>query len=215
MPTPTTDIKQEFYSPLGVVRCGLSCSQKTSAVGTKKYENGSSVIFSSEGHNIEMVSFKIKVPLYNGDTLTDSFGWVFRIEKTADIDERISAYCLLDKMSNAVMMAPDTGENLDAITAYNEEWNLHLGSEDGEIIKSRAEAGDWFPPRLKDKVGIFESITEMKANGFVTNTPALKRGEKIHLQYLAAYDRRDEQQCNTWLAVDKFKRELESWIGIW
>ena len=33
----------------------------------------------------EIVSFKIRVPLYNGKTLTDSFGWIFRIEKTAQL----------------------------------------------------------------------------------------------------------------------------------
>jgi hypothetical protein len=69
MTTQTTDIKREFQTPLGVVCCGLICNRQDRAIDTKKYENGSSEIFKTYGHKIEIVSFKIKVPLYNGDTI--------------------------------------------------------------------------------------------------------------------------------------------------
>lgn len=215
MTTQTTDIKREFKTPLGVVCCGLICNRQNNAIETKKYENGSSEIFKTVGHKIEIVSFKIRVPLYNGDTLTDSFGWIFRIEKTAYIDEKIETYCLLDKTNDEITFDTATGENLNAIQADSNEWTLHIGTEDGEILHSRAENDDWFPPRLKNKVDFYQSISEMKQNGFVTKIPNLNQGEKIHIQYLTAYDKKDEQKVNTWLAVDKFKRKLENWIGIW
>lgn len=215
MTTRATDIKREFKTPLGVVRCGLICSGQENAVEIKKYENGRSEIFKTDGHKIEIVSFKVRVPLYNGDTLTDSFGWIFRIEKTADIYEQIETYCLLDKNNNEVTFDTATGEHLDAIQAYNNEWTLHIGTEDGEVLNSRAENDDWFPVRLKNKVDFYQSITEMNQNGFVTKIPDLNKGEKIHIQYLTAYDKRDEQKVNTWLAVDEIKRKLESWIGLW
>ncbi len=215
MTTQITEIKREFKTPLGVVRCGLICSRQDSVIETKKYENGSSEIFKTDGHKIEIVSFKIRVPLYNGDTLTDSFGWIFRIEKTTDIDEKLETYCLLDKINDEITFDTATGEHLDAIQADSNEWTLHIGTEDGEILNSRAEKDDWFPPRLKNKVDFCQSITEMKQNGFVTKIPDLNKGEKIHIQYLTAYDKKDEQKVNTWLAVDEFKRKLENWIGIW
>jgi hypothetical protein len=55
----------------------------------------------------------------------------------------------------------------------------------------------------------------MKQNGFLTKIPDLTKGEKIHIQYLKAYDKKDEHKVNTWLAVEEFKRKLENWIGIW
>ncbi|MFM1998499.1 MAG: hypothetical protein RL204_446 [Bacteroidota bacterium] len=215
MTTQTTDIKREFITPLGVVRCGLICNRQDGAFETKRYENGSSEIFKTDGHKIEIVSFKIRVPLYNGDNLTDGFGWIFRIEKTADINEKIETYCLLEKGSDEIAFDTATGENLEAIQADSNEWTLHIGTEDGEILNSRAENDDWFPPRLKNKVDLYHSITEMKQNGFVTNIPSLNKGEKIHIQYLTAYDKKDEHKVNTWLAVDEFKGKLENWIGIW
>ena len=215
MTTQSTDIKREFKTPLGVVRCGINCCGHDNVVDTNKYENGSSEIFKTVGHQIEIISFKIRIPLYNGETLTDSFGWIFRIEKTNDIDEKVETYCLLDKINDEITFDTACGEHLDAIQADNNEWTLHIGTEDGEILNSRAENDDWFPPRLKDKVDFYQSITEMKQNGFVTKIPDLNKGEKIHIQYLVAYDKKEEKKVNTWLAVDEFKRNIENWIGIW
>lgn len=214
MTTRTTYIKQEFKTPLGVVYCELICNKNLILVETKKYENGSSEIFKTDGHIIEVVSFKIRVPLYNGDTLTDSSGWIFRIEKIENIDEKIETYCLIDKTNNEMTFDTATGEHLDAIQVDSNEWTLHIGTEDGEILNSRAENDDWFPPRLINKVDFYQSITEMKQNGFITKIPNLNKGEKIHIQYLTAYDRKDEQKVNTWLAVDELKGKLENWIGI-
>lgn len=210
-----TDIKREFKTPLGVVRCGLICNRQDIAVETKNYENGSSEIVKTDGHQIEIVTFKIRVPLFNGDNLTDSYGWIFRIKKTADIDEKLETYCLLEELNNEITFDTASGEHLDAIQAESNEWILHIGTEDGLTLNSRAKNDDWFPPRLINTFDFNQSITEIRQNGFVTKIPNLNKGEKIHIQYLTAFDKKDEQKVNTWLAVDEFKGKLESWIGIW
>lgn len=209
------NIEKYFATPLGVIRCGFLCSEVIGFVETRKYENGNSEIFKTKGHRIEIISFKIRVPLYNGDDLTDSFGWIFRVEKILDVEERIELHCLLDKKDDSVIFDAATGENLDSIQADDNEWTLNIGTEDGEVLSSRAEMNDWFPIRLKNKVGFYQSITEMRQNGLVTSVPDLWQGEKMHIQYLTAYDRKDDQKVNTWLAVEEFKRKLENWIGIW
>lgn len=160
------------------------------------------------------MSFKIRIPLYNGETVSDSYGWIFRIEKIADTHETIETYCLLDKNIDDIEFDIATGEHLDAIQADSQDWTLHIGTEDGETLNSRAENDDWFLHRLGNKVNFYQSITEMKQNGFVTKIPDLNKDERIHIQYLTAYDKRDEQKVNTWLAVDEFIRNLENWIGM-
>ena len=213
MITQPHKIECEFSTPLGIIICGIICEGIYSPIKKKKYENGSSEIYTTHGHKVEIISFKIKAPLNNCDTVTDSFGWIYRLEKNAEIDEKIETYCLLNKINAEVTFDTAYGENLDAIQAYNNEWILHIGTEDGEILNSRAVNDDWFPPRLKNKVDFFQSITEMKQNGFVTKVPDLNKGEKIHIQYLTAYDKKDIKKANTWFAVDEFKRKLENWIG--
>jgi hypothetical protein len=94
---PRTEIKREFKTPLGVIRCGFTCKGRDRAIETKQYENVSSEIFKTNGHKIEIVSFKIKVPLYNGDSLTDSFGWIFRIEKRLQLSKSLKPIVCLTK----------------------------------------------------------------------------------------------------------------------
>lgn len=209
------NMEQKFETPLGTVCCGLTCDKIDRVIETRNYENGSSEIFNTIGYKIELISFKINVPLYNGDTLTDSMGWIFRIEKVANIDDKIEIYCLLENNSDNIIFGASTGEHLDAIEANNSDWTLHIGTEDGEIMNSRAYNDDWFPLRLKNNVDVYQSITEIMKNGFVTKIPELNLGEKIHIHYLCAYDKKHEEKINTWLAVDETKRNLENWIGIW
>ncbi|GAB3494286.1 hypothetical protein GCM10027341_10280 [Spirosoma knui] len=207
-------IERNFDTPLGLVRCGFK-STKAQFLETRAYENGESEIFNSLAYRIEVVTFKIRQPLYNGETVSDSNGWLLRIEKIADGAEEIESFCELEVKNGDVDFDTATGESLDAIEAFNKDWILHIGTEDGEILRSRAELDDWFPPRLRDKVDFSVSITQMKRNGFITHLPDLKVGEKISIHYLTAYDIRNESKVNTWLAVEESKRALENWIGLW
>ena len=214
MTNQTFKIIQEFRTPLGVIFCGVNFCQPFSIIDKKEYENGISEIIKTESHLIEIISFKIRLPLYNGQTITDSQGWIFRIEKTKNLNDKLEIFCKLEENNKNIEFDITTGENLEAISAENSEWILHIGTEDGEILNSRAENGDWFPPRLSNTVNFYKSITEMKKNGFITKIPDLKMGEKLHLQYLTAYDKNDVKNGNTWLAVDEFKLKLENWIGV-
>lgn len=208
-------MEQQFDTPLGIVHCGLNSSGTNSLVGIKKYKNGQSKIFKTIGYQVEIISFKIRLPLYNGENVAESRGWIFRIEKTNNVYELLEAYCMLTGHLGSIEFDSATGEHLDAIQADNSEWTLHIGTEDGEVLNSRAENDDWFPPRLKNDLDFCQSITEMKQNGLLTKIPLLNKGEKIHIQYLVAYDKKDECKVNTWLAVDESKRNLENWIGLW
>lgn len=154
-------VEQKFSTPPGTVGCGFICSTIDHSVQNKIYKNGSSEVYMTDEHTIEFISFKIRVPLYNGNNLTDSSGWVFRIEKTSDIIENIETYCL-SKKSVTINFSPDNGENLDAVLAENDDWILHIGTEDGETLHSRADNNDWFPPRLKNIFNDRQSIKEMK-----------------------------------------------------
>jgi hypothetical protein len=210
----TKNIEKQFETPLGIIRCGIICEGFEKTFDTQKYENGNSEIFKTNGHKIEIITFKIRIPLYNGDNLSDSFGCIFRISKTNDSNEKIEIYCLLDKNNINTEFSIDCGEHLDAILAENENWKLHIGTEDREVLNSRAESNNWFPIRLKNNLYLENSITQMKENGFLTTIPNLNKNEKIYIQYLTAYDRKDDEKVNTWLAVDETKQKLENWIGI-
>lgn len=209
-------IDNTFETPLGEVVCELTTdSSDVENIGGKEYENGKSVSYKIGGHNVELIEFKIKQPLYNGETVKDSKGWIWRIEKIHEKNDNLKLRCTLTNYPNNVDFDSATGEHLDAIEASDNEWKLHIGTEDGEVLNSRAESNDWFPERLKNKVGFCRSITNMLEEGFETKIPELRIGEQIHIQYLSAYAPKNTESNSTWLAVDEFKRKLENWIGIW
>lgn len=201
--------------PLGVVRCGFRCDALISLnADIRSYDNGESETFITSGHKIEMIKFKLKMPLYNHKTIADSCGQIFRIEKINDIQESIGTFCLLNSFSADIEFDMASGEHLDAIQANKEDWTLHIGTEDGEILNSRAAKGDWFPPRLRNKDNPQKTISIMRKNGFSSKVPDLYQGEKMYLHYLTAFDNSDERKINTWLAVDQNKKNLEQWIGL-
>jgi hypothetical protein len=208
-------IHRTYKSPIGQVTCGLTTdSANIATVGTKEYENGNSVTFETSGHKIELIEFKIRQPLNNGETVADSNGWIWRINKIQHSDEKLQLSCVLTDYQDNVTFDIATGEHLDAIEANNDDWTLHIGTEDGEMLNTRADSNDWFPARLKNKTDFYQSITRMVKEGFETEIPDLRIGEKIHIQYLTAYEKQDTESVNTWLAVDEFKSKLEKWIGI-
>ena len=57
-------------------------------------------------------------------------------------------------------------------------------------------------------------ITELNKSSIHTKVPELKVDEKIHLQFLTAFDKQNTETINTGFAVEENKSELEKWIGI-
>jgi hypothetical protein len=86
------DIQRKIKTPLGFIRCGFLCSQLDNLIKKEEYKNGISEILKTYGHKIELISFQIKIPLYNGDNLTGGFGYIFKIEKIVEVGERIETY---------------------------------------------------------------------------------------------------------------------------
>ncbi|MFT6718673.1 MAG: hypothetical protein ACJAY8_001069, partial [Sphingobacteriales bacterium] len=57
-------IKRTFNTPIGKVVCELiSSSSDIEEIGAKEYDNGSSISYKIGGFRIELIEFKIKLPL--------------------------------------------------------------------------------------------------------------------------------------------------------
>lgn len=212
-----TLIDRKYKTPLGIVTCGLiSDSTTIDFIENRTYKNGQSTVYKTSSHFIELIEFKIRIPLYNGKSVTDSQGWIWRITKFREDSETVQLHCQLKNIESKIEFDTTPGESLDAIEASSTDWVLHIGTEDGEVMNFRAKNSDWFPERLQNKVDFYQSITKMERNGFTTNIPDLRLNEKLYIQYICAYDKNSEDidTSSTWFAVDELKRELESWIGI-
>ena len=213
--TRNTLIKRTFNTPLGTVSCELNSNFTFIELqNSGSYENGIYERFKTSAHDIELVEFKIKKPFYNGETITDSKCWIWRINKVKEISENLELKVFITDFPKNAEFDYASGENLDAYEIMNDEWKLHIGTEDGARLNYRAENDDWFPIRLLNTKNYWQEITELNKSSIQTKVPELKIGEKIHLQYLTAFDKQNKETINTWVAVDEYKSELEKWIGM-
>ena len=207
-------IRKVFQTAIGEVKCELlSNCLSCDLIETNKYENGESEIYTTVGHHVELIEFRSK----DHQLVKDSKCWIFRITKSNDLNEQMKIKCEIQNHKEDVVFDTASGEHLDAIEGHNKEWQLHIGTEDGEVMNSRAEVNDWFPERLKNIVNLYDSITTYLSgnSGLETRVPDLNKDERIHIQYLSAIDANKRESINCWTAVDELKRNLENWIGIW
>ena len=204
-----------FNTPLGIISCDLHSNRKSIELqNSGTYENGTFERFKTSAHDIELIEFKVKQPFHNGETIKDSKCWIWRIEKIKEISENLELKVTITDFPKNSEFDFASGENLDAFAIENSKWKLHIGTEDGFILNRRAENDDWFPKRLMKTKKDWQEITELNVSSIRTKVPELKVGEKIHLQYLTAFDEQNTETINTWVAVDEHKSELEKWIGI-
>lgn len=171
----------------------------------------------TKGHLIEIIAFDdMKTWWQNTDfPIESSMGWIVRVLKTNRAKEKIAIQCLLTPKDEAVVSEIDSGEHLDALWIENETEIVSIGTEDGYVMKNRAEREDWMPNRFKEELGFDFSFTQYLDFGLETKFPKLNKNEKIYFHYLVATDKRrkskdypDEDDISTTFAVDASKSYL-------
>jgi hypothetical protein len=204
-------------TPLGMVKCGLKGGHiQCDTIGHLTHENGTSIRTETENYSFESRFFNLQITTYHNSCVTAAFGWLWRIKKLTQAQEPIELFCSLKKKRNEIVQfGTASGEALDAIVAFNNDWTLHIGTEDGETLHQRAVNVDGLPERFKQDLGLHNSFTKLTRFGVETTLPQLNIGEEFHIHYLMAYGKREANNVDTWLAVDLSKRQIENWVGIW
>jgi hypothetical protein len=172
-----------FSTRLGSVDLEL---QITSAEGNVPISKGTNTKqINTLCHNIEVICFdSITEWVRDSDfPIESSKGWIVRIKKTADDKEQLILSCKLTKISNEVKGYVDSGEHLDAVWIENNKEVVSIGTEDGEMLKYRAERNDWMPARFQKELG-YQSNSEFSFTtyldmGLETQVPELTKGEKL------------------------------------
>ena len=139
-----TILTHDFNTKLGTVRTFLQSDRPDTFTTTGNFS------VTTLGHKITLETFELQndwVP----DTMEfeTSIGWRWFIQKTDDKMENLTLYFKLIDPAPDLIRTPDSSENLDAIEIENKLHQLHIGTEDGEIMQSRAETNDWMPDRFR------------------------------------------------------------------
>lgn len=207
-------IEKNYGTPLGKVYSRLfSSNTNIKKFKNKSYKNGISEFFETDEFLIELVEFKIRKPLYNGSIISDSKGYIWRVERLHKGDEYLEIICGIEPTSDSIKLNADGGECLDAICAESNDWILHIGTQDAECMKSNQES-NWFPERLIKSISLENPLTNINDNKVITQIPLILADERLYIHYLIAYKEFNVDDVSTWLAVEATKENLENWIGI-
>jgi hypothetical protein len=203
-----TILKDTFETNLGEIELSIKSEYAI------QYSIKDSLKVETENYKIE-----VKVIDLNGMEflehmkIENSKGWRIYIEKKSKKSEKLNILCKLINSNTETTWDYNSGENLDAVEIENRKELLHIGTEDGEVMKYRAENNDWFPIRLKNEISLEKPITKYIDFGFESIIPNLKINEKMYLHFLVATRRKTEKNDNenisTWIAVDNSKKELD------
>ena len=209
----TTILKDDYKTKLGTIRNWVE-----SNLGDAMVQGDHTI--KTLGHLISLQKFELKKEWFvDAMDIESSQGWRWHIEKINDTTETLHIYCKLINPTKDTSFGGSSGQYLDAIEIENKTEQLHIGTEDGEIMQSRAEKSDWMPNRFKEKLSDYYSFTEYIDYGFKTVVPHLTPGEKIYFHFLIATNTikpslefQDERDISTWFAVDKHKPFLDKYF---
>jgi hypothetical protein len=202
-----------FPTSLGSVNLDLLITSEADYVSISNSQYNKRIVTLS--HAIEVICFD-SVAEWKRDSdfpIESSKGWIVRITKTAATKELLAVSCVLTKLSDEVKGYSDSGEHLDAVWIEDQKHVVSIGTEDGEMLKYRAERSDWMPARFAAQLGCYhtreESFTKYLETGFQTQIPELLQGEKLYFHYLVATNPKnrskgypDEDDISTNFAVD-------------
>ena len=204
----TTLLSDNFETKLGTIQTWVESEKNIEQYQQDKFK------VATIGHEICLVPFDLK-QIWFPETMEyeSAKGWRWFIEKTNNEKEKLTIFCKLINPSTDTEFDSSSGEHLDAIEIENRTYHLHIGTEDGERLKYRAEQNEWMPKRFKGDIGFHKSFTEYVDFGFKTIIPTMDNGEKIYFHFIvatnsieASKDYPYERNISTWFAVDKSKR---------
>ena len=208
----TTLLKDDFKTNIGTISTWIESRDTNNVLSKDDY------IFKSKGLEITLQSTTLdikEIPQFM--QFETSHVWRWFIRKINSDSEELSIYCKLIDPSSDCKWEGNPGEHLEAIEIENQDNHLHIGTEDGDIMKNRAEKSDWMPNRFKDKLGSYQSFTEYIDFGFKIQVPNLDINEEIYFHFLVAtniikpsVEYPNERDVSTWYGVDRSKTFLDS-----
>jgi hypothetical protein len=148
------------------------------------------------------------IPEYRAD-LIDCWAVLFRVEALSPV-QSVQLRCGWQDGFNWQDGGPDSGECLAAQTWWNESTTVSLGSEGGDALLRRAEAGDWMPERFREYETEFNELPfcDYTERGLSIALPSLRTGERVQAHFVVAWAATVKDSVATWLGVDLDARHI-------
>jgi len=174
----------------------------------------------SLSYKINLRSENLNLSLYNGSDVSTRKVWCFYFERYSRAFEKLEIIFTFISSTKNLKYGINGGEDLDALEYYNGKYQVHIGTEDDVLQKKRSINSDWLPPRYSKYLGYYDTTRKFKLGsftqyqksrlGFIIKIPRIRNQEKAYFHFILAAKECDDENSDTWLAVDISKKDLLS-----
>ncbi|MCP1183709.1 hypothetical protein [Paenibacillus sp. 1781tsa1] len=212
-------LQPSICTPLGTIEFLLSVSNEcyfpTDCFRLK--QGGFFYQYQYESFDCELVICKPKLDFASQQAVEECWGAVFRIKPNINYSIstcRFSAFW--QEGYNWEDYGSNTGEDLEAIEYENENYRLHLGTQDAPLLIARRDQGDMIPKSLClntdfEKYGFIISSDK----GIEVPMTPIDAEETCQIHFVIAWNRNIEEDVSTWLAVDLTSKQILKREEIW
>ncbi|KNY25922.1 hypothetical protein [Pseudobacteroides cellulosolvens] len=102
---------------------------------------------------------------------------------------------------------PDSGEHLEAQTCENDYYVVSIGTQDGEMLHSRAMNNEMMPAILNSSVDPL-ALVECSSTGLLVPIERVFLNQVCQVHFVVAWTPKKPDDVSTWYAVDMSHREF-------
>ncbi len=139
----------QIHTPLGIVQLSLSLSGEAIKPHRNYSFGNGSVLYTYNHHELEceLVIFHIAPELPEHMSVEACWVAVFRMQTAVNtlLSDCAFAACWQEGYTWTSYGSSDTGQNLEAAEYSNETYQLHIGTENQEMLMIRRDQGDRVP----------------------------------------------------------------------
>ncbi|WP_339307401.1 hypothetical protein NST33_07555 [Paenibacillus sp. FSL L8-0435] len=212
-------IKPSIDTPLGTIELSLAVSSEfylPSHCAQLKH-GGSLYQYYYDSFDCELVLCNLNHNPSSPQEVDECWGAVFRIKPNA---YHQTSTCSFSASWIEVYgwedYGSDTGENLEAVEYENEQYRLHIGTQEEPLIMGKRNQGDMIPKSLALN-SAFEkySFVLHSDQGIEVSMTEIDSHQICQVHFLIAWKRKIEEDISTWLAVDQPTKEILKGEDIW
>ncbi|WP_339240552.1 hypothetical protein MKX40_07610 [Paenibacillus sp. FSL R5-0517] len=210
-------VKPSIYTPLGTIEISLVVSSEYYLPNqcSQLKHGGSLNQYYYDSFDCELVLCNLNHSHASHQEVEGYWGAVFRIKPNTNhqiITCSVSASW--KEGYNWEVYGADTGENLEAVEYENEQYHLHIGTQDAPLIMGKRKQCDMNTKSL-DLDSVRYSIVLPTDQGIEISMAHMDSHEIYQVHFLIAWNRKIEEDISTWLAVDQPTKEILKVEGVW
>jgi hypothetical protein len=104
----------------------------------------------------------------------------------------------------------ESGEHLNAISFFNNETKVTIGTQDEEVLMARAKLNELMPNKFDSNI---EPVEYLK-DGLRVSIPSLDPKDICQIQFLIAWEENLETNVGAWYAVDNLPEHILENAGV-